>query len=202
MFNNLVAIEPEDVEAYLRTAKVVISLCDHIVAMGENSHRMNCCTCWWMKHQLPDAGRAIRDLQIVLRIAAGIDVGKRTGISRFQALQKGGYPVDLLGRGQLGSESGPTGNRKHRQSAYRETLLHCQSSFGVAYKPVDAAAQGRMHNYEPVSSLFLVSEPAWFDIANFPFQVACSSSIYLPLQSEIFPRTWAGAFLLLPSTMR
>src|SRR5882672_9029465 len=178
MFDNLVAIETEDVEAYLRTAKVVISLCDHIVAIGENSHRMNSCTCWWMKHQLPDAGRPIRDLQIVLRIAAGIDVGKRTGISRFQALQKGGYPVDLLGRGQLGSESGPTGNRKHRHSAYRETLLHCQSSFGVAYKPVDAAAQSRMHNYEPVSSLFFVSEPAWFDIANFSFQAACSSSIY------------------------
>src|SRR6266852_5662820 len=157
MFDNLVAIEPKDVEAYLRTAKVVISLRDHIVAIGENSHRMNSCTCWWMKHQLPDAGRAIRDLQI--GIAAGIDIGKRTGISRFQALQKGGYPVDLLGRGQLGSESGPTGNRKHRQSAYCETLLHCQSSFGVAYKPIDAAAQGRMHNYEPGSSLFFVSEP-------------------------------------------
>ena len=112
-----------------------------------------------MKHQLPDAGRAIRDLQIVLRIAAGIDVGKRTGISRFQARQKGGHPVDLLGRGQLGSERGPTGNRKHRQSAYRETLSHCQSSFGVTYKPIDAAALGRMHNDEPVSSLFLVSEP-------------------------------------------
>src|SRR5882724_2574026 len=152
MFDNLVAIEPEDVEAYLRTAKVVISLCDHIVAIGETSHRMNSCTCWWMKHQLPDAGRAIRDLQIVLRIAAGIDVGKRTGISRFQALQKGGYPVDLLGRGQLGSESGPTGNRKHRQSAYRETPLHCLLLW-VAYKPVDAAAQGRMHNFEPGSSL-------------------------------------------------
>jgi len=27
-----------------------------------------------------------------------------------------------------------------------------------------------MHNYEPVSSLFSVSEPAWFDIANFSFQ--------------------------------
>src|SRR5580700_10000798 len=129
MFDNLVAIEPEDVEAYLRTAKVVIILCDHIVAIGENSHRMNSRTCWWMKHQLPDAGRAIRDLQIVLRVA-GTDVGKRTGISRFQALQKGGHPVDLLGRGQLGSEGGLTGNRKHRQSAYRETLLHRQPPSG------------------------------------------------------------------------
>src|SRR5260221_1643622 len=177
MFDNLVAIEPEDVEAYLRTAKVVISLCDDIIAIGEKSHRMNSCTCWWMEHQLPDAGWAIRDLQIVLRMA-GTDVGKRTEISRFQALQKGGHPVDPLRRGQLGSESGPTGNRKHRQSAYRETLLHCQSSFGVAHKPVDAAAQSRMHTYEPVSSLFFVSEPAWFDIANFSFQAACSSSIY------------------------
>src|SRR5260370_36981712 len=105
MFDNLVAIEPEDVEAYLRTAKVVISLCDHIAAIGENSHRMNSCTCWWMKHQLPDAGRAIRDLQIVLRIAAGIDVGRRAGISRFQGLYKGGFPVDLLGRDPFGSPS-------------------------------------------------------------------------------------------------
>src|SRR5713101_7226248 len=128
MFDNLVAIEPEDVEAHLRTTKVVISLCDHIVAIGENSHRMNSCTCWWMKHQFPDAGWAIRDLQIVLRVA-GTDVGQRTEISRFQALQKGGHPVDPLRRGQLRSESGPTGNRKHRQSTYRETLLHCQSSF-------------------------------------------------------------------------
>src|SRR6266852_9375934 len=159
MFDNLVTIEPEDIEAYLGTAKVVISLCDHKVAIGEDPHRVNGGACRRMKHQFPDAGRAIRDLQIVLRIAAGIDVGKRTGISRFQALQKGGHPVDLLGRRQLGSESGPTGNRKHRQSAYCETLLHCQSSFGVAYKPIDAAAQGWMHNYEPGSSLFFVSEP-------------------------------------------
>src|SRR5580704_14688334 len=130
MFDNVVAIEPEDVEAYLRTAKVVIGLCGHIVAIGETSHRMNSCTCRWMKHQFPDAGGAIRDLQIVLRVA-GTEVGKRTEISRFQALQKGGHPVDPLRRGQLGSESGPTGNRKHRQSAYRETLLHGQSSFGV-----------------------------------------------------------------------
>src|ERR1700675_749619 len=111
-----------------------------------------------MKHQFPDTSWAIGDLQIVLRIA-GTNVGKRTEISRFQALQKGGHPVDLLRRGQLGSESGPTSNRKHCQSAYRETLLHCQSSLGVAYKPIDAAAQGRMHNYEPVSSLLFVSEP-------------------------------------------
>src|SRR6202140_3637659 len=129
MFDNLVAIEPEDVEAYLRTAKVVIGLCDHIVAIGENSHRMNSCSCWWMKHQLPDARWAIRDLQVVLRVA-GTDVGKRTEISRLQALQKGSHPVDPLRRGQLGSESGPTGNPKHRQSAYRETLSHCQSPFG------------------------------------------------------------------------
>src|SRR3984893_375052 len=169
MFDNLVASEPKDVEAYLRTTKGVISLCDHIGATDEVSHRMNSCTCWWMKHQFPDAGWPIRDLQIVLRVG-GTDVGKRTEISRFQTLQNGGNPVDLLSRGQLGSESGPTRNRKHRQSAYRETLLHCQSSSGVAYKPVDAAAQGRMHNYEPVSSLFSVSEPAWFDIANFSFQ--------------------------------
>ena len=33
MFDNLVVIEPEDVEAYLRTAKVVIGLCDHKVAI-------------------------------------------------------------------------------------------------------------------------------------------------------------------------
>src|ERR1700736_3504077 len=158
MFDNLVAIEPKDVEAYLRTTKVVISLCDHIVAIGEAFHRMNSCTCWWKKHQFPDAGWPIRDLQIVLRVA-GTDVGKRTEISRFQALQKGGHPVDLLSRGQLSSESGPTSNRKHRQSAYSETLLHGQSSSGVAYKPVDAAAQCRMHNYEPVSSLLFVSEP-------------------------------------------
>src|SRR6202163_3783276 len=164
MFDNLVAIEPEDVEAYLRTAKVVISLCDHKVAIGEDPHRVNGGACRWMKHQFPDAGRAIRDLQIVLRVA-GTDVGKRTEIPRFQVLQKGGPPVDLLRRGQLGSESGPTGNRKHRHSAYRETLLHCQSSCGVAYKPVDAAAQGRMHNYEPVSSLFSVSEPPCLYIA-------------------------------------
>src|SRR5580704_3688648 len=158
MFDNVVAIEPEDVEAYLRTAKVVIGLCGHIVAIGETSHRMNSCTCRWMKHQFPDAGGAIRDLQIVLRVA-GTEVGKRTEISRFQALQKGGHPVDPLRRGQLGSESGSTGNRKHRQSAYRETLLHCQFSFGVAYKPIDAAAQGRIHTSEPDSSLFLFSEP-------------------------------------------
>src|ERR1700693_1395502 len=158
MFDNRVAIEPEDVEAYFRTAKVVIGLCGHIVAIGEKSHRMNSCTRWWMKHQFPDTGWAIGDLQIVLRIA-GTNVGKRTEISRFQALQKGGHPVDLLRRGQLSSESGPTSNRKHRQSVYRETLLHGQSSFGVAYKPVDAAAQGRMHNDEPVSSLLFVSEP-------------------------------------------
>src|SRR5258707_819115 len=93
--HDLVAIEPENVEAYPRTAKVVISLCDHIVAIGENSHRMNSCTCWWMKHQFPDAGWAIRDLQIMLRIA-GTYVGKRTEISRSQALQKGGHPVDPL----------------------------------------------------------------------------------------------------------
>src|ERR1700686_4914803 len=158
MFDNLVAIEPEDVEAYLRTAKAVIGLCDHIVAIGENSHRLNSCSCRWMKHQFPDTGWAIGDLQIVLRIA-GTNVGKRTEISCFQALQKGGHPVDLLRRAQLGSESGPTSNRKHCQGAYRETLLHCQSSFGVAYKPVDAAAPGRMHNYEPGSSLLFVSEP-------------------------------------------
>ncbi len=200
MFDNLVAIEPKDVEAHLRTTKVVISLCDHIVAIGEASHRMNSCTCWWMKHQFPDAGWPIRDLQIVLCVG-GTDVGKRTEISRFQTLQKGGNPVDLLSRGQLGSESSSTGNRKHRQSAYGETLLHCQSSSEVAYKPVDAAAQGRMHNYEPVSSLFFVSEPAWFDIANFSFQAACSSSIYLPFPSEIFPRTWGVAFRLLANTM-
>src|SRR5260370_42433015 len=121
MFDNLVAIEPEDVEAYLRTAKVVISLCDHIAAIGENSHRMNSCTCWWMKHQLPDAGRAIRDLQIVLRIAAGIDGGKLWGVSRFQVFQKVGKPVNLLGRGQLASERGPTAKRKHRHSEYRGT---------------------------------------------------------------------------------
>src|ERR1700687_4860586 len=158
MFDNLAAIEAEDIEAYLRTAKVVISLCDHKVAIGEDPHRVNGGACRRMKHQFPDAGRAIRDLQIVLRVA-GTDVGKRTEISRFQALQKGGHPVDPLRRGQLGSERGPRGNRKHRQSVYCETLLHCQSSFGVAYKPVDAAAQGRMHNYEPVSSLLFVSEP-------------------------------------------
>src|SRR6266853_1978219 len=195
MLDNLVAIEPEDVEAYLRTTKVVISLCDHIVAIGETSHRMNSCTCWWMKHQLPDAGWAIRDPQIVLRVA-GTDVGKRTEISRFQALQKGGHPVDPLRPGQLGSESGPTGNRKHRQSVYRETLLHCQSS----YKPTDAAAQGRMHNYEPGSSLVLFCRTNWFDIANFSFQSPCSSSIYLQLPSEIFFRTWAVAFRLLANT--
>src|SRR5580700_5355875 len=87
MFDNLVAIEPEDVEAYLRTAKVVISLCDHKVAIGEDPDRVNGGACRWMKHQFPDAGRAIRDLQIVLRVA-GTDVGKRTESSRFQALQK------------------------------------------------------------------------------------------------------------------
>jgi hypothetical protein len=90
---------------------------------------MNCCACWRMQHQLPDAGWPIRDLQIVLRVA-GTDVGKRTDISRFQALQKGGRPVDPLRRGQLGGDSGPTANRKHRQSVYREPLLHCQSSLG------------------------------------------------------------------------
>src|SRR6202165_3273995 len=91
-----------------------------------------------MEHHFFEACWTICDLQIVLRIA-GTNVGKRTEISCFQALQKGGNPVDLLRRGQLGSESGPTSNRKHCQGAYRETLLHCQSSFGVAYKPVDAA---------------------------------------------------------------
>src|SRR6202011_2613810 len=141
MFDNVVAIEPEDVEAYLRTAKVVIILCGHIVAIGENSHRLNSCTCRWMKHQFPDAGRAIRGLQIVLRVA-GTDVGKRTEISRFQALQNGGHPVDLLRRGQLGSESGPTCNRKHLQSAYRETLLHGQSSFGVALQASRCSSPG------------------------------------------------------------
>src|SRR5260370_24964716 len=151
MFDNLVAIEPENVEAYPRTAKVVISLCDHIVAIGENSHRMNSCSCCWMKHQFPDAGWPVRDLQIVLRVG-GTDVGKRTEISRFQALQKGVHPVDLLSRGQLDSESGPTGNRKHGQSAYRETPLHCHSSFGVAYKLIDPAAQVRRQHCEPVSS--------------------------------------------------
>src|SRR6202795_4057410 len=119
---------------------------------------MNSCSCRWIKHQFPDTGWAIGDLQIVLRIA-GTNVGKRTEISRFQALQKGGRPVDLLRRGQLSSESGPTSNRKHRQSAYRETLLHGQSSFGVPSNPVEAEAQCRMNNYEPVSSLFFVSEP-------------------------------------------
>src|SRR5258706_10510012 len=197
MFDNLVAIETEDVEAYLRTAKVVISLCDHIVAIGENSHRMNSCTCWWMKHQLPDAGRPIRDLQIVLRIAAGIDVGKRTEISRFQALQKGGHPVDPLRRGQLGSESGPTGNRKHRQSAYRETLLHCQSSFGVAYKPVDAAAQGRMHNYEPLSSLVFVSEPTGSILPTSPSRRRVHRLFACGSRRKSFPETWAVAFRLL-----
>src|SRR5258707_13749035 len=103
MFDNLVAIEPEDVEAYLRTAKVVIGLCDHIVAIGENSHRMNSCRCWWMKHQFPDAGWAIRDLQILLRVA-GTDVGNRTQVSRFQGLQQAGYHVGLLRRGQLARE--------------------------------------------------------------------------------------------------
>src|SRR5258708_23961187 len=117
MLDNLVTIEREDVEASLRTAKVVISLCGHIVAIGETSHRMNSCSCRWMKHQFPDTGWAIGDLQIVLRIA-GTDVGKRTEISRFQALQNGGHPVDLLRRGQLSSESGPTSNRKHPHSAY------------------------------------------------------------------------------------
>jgi hypothetical protein len=82
-----------------------------------------------MKNQFPDAGWAIGDLQIVLRVA-GTDVGKRAEVSRFQALQKGGHPADPLRRGQLSSESGPAGNRKHRQSAYRNTLLHCQFSFG------------------------------------------------------------------------
>src|SRR5260370_9987063 len=158
MFDNLVAVKPEDIEAYLGTAKVVISLWDHKVAIGEDPHRVNGGACRWMKHEVPDAGRAIRDLQIVLRVA-GTDVGKRTEISRFHALQKGGHPVDPLRRGQLGSERGPTGNRKHRQSVYCETLLHGQSSFGVAYKPVDAAAQCRMHTSEPASSLFFVSEP-------------------------------------------
>ena len=62
MFDNVVAIEPEDVEAYFRTAKVVISLGDDIIAIGENSDRMNSCSCWWMKHQFPDAGWAIRNL--------------------------------------------------------------------------------------------------------------------------------------------
>jgi hypothetical protein len=64
----------------------------------------------------------------------------------------------------------PSGNRKHRQSGYREALLHCQSSFEVAYKPIDAAAQVRIHNYEPVSSLFFVFRTNWFDIDNFSFQ--------------------------------
>src|SRR5258708_20587610 len=41
----------------------------HIIAIGENSHRTNSCSCWWMKHQFPDAGWAIRDLRIVLRVA-------------------------------------------------------------------------------------------------------------------------------------
>src|SRR5260370_2263073 len=128
MLDNLVAIEPEDVEAYLRTAKVVISLCDHIVAVGENSHRLDSCSRWWMKNQFPDAGWAIGHLQIVLPVA-GTDVGKRAEVSCFQALQKGGHPADPLRRGQLSSESGPAGNRNHRQSAYRDTLFHCQFSF-------------------------------------------------------------------------
>src|ERR1700737_1463303 len=141
MFDNLVAIEPEDVEAYLRTAKVVISLCDHKVAIGEDPHRVNGGACRWMKHQFLDAGWAIRDLQIVLRVA-GTDVGKGTQVSRFQGLQKAGHPVDPLRRGQLGSESGPTGNRKHRQSAYRKTLLHCQCSFGVALQVTRCSSPG------------------------------------------------------------
>ena len=45
MFDNFGALKPEDVEAYLGTAKVVICLCDHIVAIGEDPHRMNCRAC-------------------------------------------------------------------------------------------------------------------------------------------------------------
>ena len=139
MLDNFVAGEPEDVEAHPWTAKVVISLRDHIIAIGEDPHRMDARSCRRMKHQFLEGGRAVGDPQIVLNIRAGIDVGEGADVSCLQALQKRGHPVDLLICGQLGRKRGRARNRKRQETACRHTVLHSHSSFNDPphYVPVN-----------------------------------------------------------------
>ena len=117
MLNNFVAVKPEDVEANLGAAKIVITLCDHIVAISEDPHRVNGGCRGRVLQQVSDAARAVCDREIMLRVASGIDVGESRGVSRFETLQELTCPLDLLIRAQLLSESVRRRNQQQRKDA-------------------------------------------------------------------------------------